>query len=372
MVSSIGFFARPLGVLFFGHIGDKIGRRASLICSITFMVIPTFGIGLIPSYASIGILAPILLALLRLIQGAATGGEFSGTMTYLYEIAPVKRRFFTGSFTFAAPQLGSVLCTAEYLFVNRIVSPETLVSWGWRVSFLLAAIFGSLIWFLRRTIHETPLFATIKTEGKSSKQPIFESFREHKLEMLQAFGITSLSAAGWSMIFVFSPIYFTTALGLNAHQQLAINAALLFYSGITMPFFGYLADRCSHRQLYFISAIGIFLLCLPLYFSAEHFSLAAFIVIELFMVTFLTIQFALLPTILCELFPLRVRYSCVGISYNLCIILFGAVSPLFVLYLTRHMSHLLTPAFIIMATAVISLWTYITVRPKNESETMLK
>lgn len=361
LIFAVGFIARPFGTLFFSHIGDKLGRRTSLICSILLMTIPSFGIGLTPSYASIGIGAPLLLTFFRLIQEFATGGEFAGSMTYLYEITPIRYRRLTGGLTFSSSQLGNVLATLELLLIENFF-PTDSSSWKWRIPFLCGGGLGLIAWYLRSRLHETPLFETSQTEGKVAKKPILESLSLHKKGILTALGITTLTAAGWSIIFIFSPLYLSDILGLTRHQKLFMNSFLLCGSALLIPFFGYLADQHHRKRLFTTSAIGIFLLALPLYFSAQHFSLAAFLSLEVALVLLLTIQFALLPSILCELFPLRVRYTCVGISYNFAIVLFGGWTPFVILLLSDKAKHFLTPAFALMVTALLSLYAYFSIK----------
>ena len=356
LIFSIGFISRPLGTLFFSHIGDKLGRRTSLVCSMLLMTIPSFGVGLIPSYQSIGITAPILLAFLRLVQGFATGGEFAGSMTYLHEITPVHSRALTGGLTFSSSQLGNALCTMEFLFLNQYFPSNS--SWGWRISFLIGGFLGLIGWYLRTHLHETPLFETSKTEGKIAKKPIFESFTLHKAKMLTAFGITTLTASGWYIIFVFSPLYLSEIVGFDRNQQLLLNSLFLTGSAFLIPAFGYLSDKSYKNALFLISAIGVLLLSLPLYFAAYRFSLPIFLTLQIALIAILTIQFAILPSIICDLFPIRTRYTCVGISYNFSMVLFGGWTPFIILAISSQEHHLLIPAFVLMATALISLFSY--------------
>lgn len=361
-IFAIGFIARPIGTLVLGNIGDTFGRKTGLIVSLFLMTVPTLAIGFLPTYAAIGIAAPIFLASLRLLQSFSTGGEFSGSMTYFYEIAPRHLRGLTGSLSFCSSQLGNVISSIEFFLLHRHMSVESLSSWGWRVCFIVGGFIGLLGWYLRNTLSESPLFETVKTEGKISKSPIKESFLKYKIPMAKAFCLSALSGSGWFIIFIFSPLYMARVLGIRPGQQVLINAFLLLGSSLIMPLFGYLASGPYKRALFISSAIGIILLSLPLYFSAVHFTFATFVTLEILMIILLTAQFALLPPLLCELFPIRVRYTGVGISYNLCIVLFGGASPVVALALTTQESYLLAPAFILIATAIITLWAYTSIK----------
>ncbi len=358
LIFAIGFTSRPLGTLFFSHMGDKIGRRAALLFSVLLMTLPTFGIGLIPSYTTIGYAAPILLGTFRLIQGFATGGEFAGSMTYLYEITPIAQRGLTGSLTFTASQLGTALCTIEFLFLNQFASRDDLDTWGWRISFILAAVLGLASWFLRRTLHETPLFETIASEGRASKQPIRESFANHKLGMLKNFGLSAFPAAGWYISYIFAPVYLSEFVGMSYTRQLVVSALLVFFSALLMPVFGTLADLGNRKILFYCSSAGAFICAFPLYLAAIYLSEPYFLVLQVLMTLFLTIQFALLPSQMCAQFPLRVRYTCVGVSYNFAIFLFGGIAPLVAFLMTSTTSHILVPAFILVLAAAISLVSF--------------
>jgi len=360
-IFAIGFIARPLGTLLLGYIGDRLGRRKSLILSIILMTIPTFAIGLLPTYAAIGIAAPIFLASLRLLQSFATGGEFSGTMIYFYEIAPRHLRGFTGSLSFCSSQLGNVIASFEFFLLEQHTSYRFLSAWGWRASFIIGGLIGLLSWYLRHSLHETPLFEAIKSEGKTSKNPVREAFLNYKVPMLKAFCISALPAAGWFIIFIFSPLYLAHVLGIHTRYEILINGFLILGSSLIMPFFGHLGDSGYKKILYIFSAIGVMILSLPLYFSAVHFSFTAFVILEIAMIALLTIQFAIIPSILCELFPIRNRYTCVGIGYNFCVVLFGGASPVIALALTTD-SYLLAPAFILIFSAIVSLSAFTTVK----------
>jgi MHS family proline/betaine transporter-like MFS transporter len=364
-IFALGFIARPLGTLILGNVGDRMGRKTALILSILLMTVPTFAIGFLPTYATLGIVAPIILTLLRLLQSFSTGGEFSGTMAYFYEISPRHLRGLTGSLTFCSSQIGNVISSFEFFLMDRHISAATLTSWGWRATFIAGGLVGLVSWYLRRSLNETPLFEMIKSEGKTSKRPIREAFSNYKIRLVKAFCLCALSGSGWYIIFIFSPIYISRVLGWNSKYQLISNALLLLGSALIMPIFGYLANGHIKKMLFFISAIGVMLFSLPLYISAAHFSFATFISLQILMVILLTIQFAILPSILCEIFPLRIRYTCVGISYNFCLVLFGGTAPVVALALTTRLDYHLAPAFILILTSIISLWSYTTIKEES-------
>lgn len=364
IVFAAGFITRPLGTLLLSHIGDRIGRRSALLLSIILMTVPTLGIGIIPSYAAIGITAPLLVAAMRLLQGFATGGEFPGTMVYLYEISPATYRAFSCSLTFCATQFGSIFAIIEFLLLDYF-DPETLFTYMWRVSFITGSLFGFIAWLLRRTLHETPLFEMMKTEKKTALRPVIETFTNQKIALIKGISLSALAAGGWYVVFVFSPLYFGRTFELSTFSQLTMNAVLLLLSSLIMPIFGYLADN-SYKQLLFItSAICTILLSIPLYFAAINSSFGTFLSLQVAMVILLTVQFALLPVLLCDMFPVRLRYTCVGISYNFSNLVFGGTIPFSFLALTAKPQFFLAPAFILILISILSIWAYGAIKQLN-------
>jgi len=354
-IFALGFLSRPLGTLFFSHIGDRLGRKVALLLSILFLTLPTFIIGFIPTYAQIGLAAPILIALMRLLQSFPVGGEFAGTMCYFFEISPKHRRGLLGSFTFFGSQVGLTLSIVEFLLLEKFLSPEAFMSWGWRVSFIFGSLTGFTGWYLRHKLIETPLFETIKTEGKLSPRPILESLKEYKLPIFKAFLLSALPLGGWYVLFIFFPLYFSEILGTSLNEQLLLNAGLLLLSTLFLPLFGHLADRSHKKSLLLGSGVAIFLLAYPLYTWVIHYSFTLFVILQLTMNLLLTAQYALLPLVLCELFPIRVRYSCVGMGYNFCNLLFGGSTPAIALSLSTKTGNLMGPTFFMMLMALLSL-----------------
>ena len=365
LVFAVGFLSRPIGALFFGHLGDRLGRKKALISSVLIMTAPTFLIGLLPTYAQIGLAAPIFLACVRLLQGFPTGGEFPGAMCYLVEIAPSNQRGMMGSWAFFGSQLGSILSIFEFLVLKNFMTQEQLVDWGWRVLFFLGGILGLGGFYLRQKLAESPLFQEIKDKKLIVRTPVLAAIKNYKLPLIKGFFLSVLPLSGWYLIFVFSPLYFSEILGMSFKQNLCINLGMLILSNIFLPIFGRFADRYNKRVLLIYSAIGTIVLSYPLYFIIGNSSLALFIFFETFAVLFLTIQFALLPQLLCELFPTPVRYTCVGISYSFCNILFGGAAPALALSITSQTNNPLAPAFLLMTCAIISLCALLSIKEKK-------
>jgi MHS family proline/betaine transporter-like MFS transporter len=195
---AIGGVARPLGALFFGVIGDRYGRKTAMIASIVLMVLPVLLIGGLPTYAQIGFTATILLALVPFIQGFCAGGEFSGSIVFLSETAPPKLRGATSSWAVFGFLIGMLLGAIDIYLLENHLSPEQFEAWGWRIPFLFGGFLALFAFFLRRMLHETPVFLHAQERGETAKSPIIEALKQHKKQVLQACGISFLDAVAFN------------------------------------------------------------------------------------------------------------------------------------------------------------------------------
>lgn len=362
-VIAVGFFSRPFGAVLFGQLGDRRGRRVALLVSILLMTVPTFVIGFIPTYAQIGLAAPILIASMRLLQGIPAGGEFTGAMCYLYEISPPKRQGIMGSMVFFGSQVGAILSMSEFLLMEKFFTHHQIGEWGWRLSFILGGIIGLGGWYLRFKLQETPIFKELIKERKISSQPVLDSLKGYKVPLFKAFLLTSLTVSGWYLIFIFSPIYSSEVRQTGLGTELLITILLILLSNLCLPLFGWLADKSYKRSLVIASCIATIVLAYPLYFCVVHDLFAPLLGLKILMAIILSVQFALIPQILCELFPAPVRYSSVGISYNICNIVVGGSSPFIALFLTRITGSFYIPMYMLMLTALLSLIAILSIKP---------
>jgi MFS family permease len=355
LIFGLGFVSRLVGGIIFGHIGDKFGRRKALLATILLIAFPTGLIAFLPTYAAIGIAAPIILASIRLLQGFPAGGEFPGVMCYLVEMAGPHQRNFFGSFAFLGSQLGSILSTTEFLLFETFFEPETFVSWGWRISFGLGALLGLFGFFLRRKLLETHEFEKVKRLHHVSSKPLFITLKMHKKALLKGIFLSVLPLSGWYLIFVFTPLFFSEVLKMDFITILILNIGMLLLSNIFLPFLGRLADQYDKKRLLILSAACSLLLAFPFYSFAITHSFLVAILFEIALIFFMSMQFAILPDLLCSLFPTEVRYTCVGISYNLCNALLGGITPAIAFTLIHHTDNLLAPAFLLVGSSLIAL-----------------
>ncbi len=365
LVFAIGFLSRPIGGLLFGYIGDLYGRRTALLSSIMFITLPTFCIGFLPTYHQIGWLAPVLLCLMRLLQGLPAGGEFPGTICYLIENASPRTRGFMGSWAFLGSQIGTCLNITECLLLEWFLPREDLVSWGWRASFIIGGLIGLCGIFLRYRLEETPFFKVLEEKNEVVKKPIISTFKNYKVSMVLGFFMGCLPLMGYWMIFVLSPPYFTEILGIGLTENLLINLFLIILSTASLPFMGRLGDRYDKKPMLIWSAIGVILLAYPFYYSASRASLELMLLFETLIVLLLTFHFAMIPALLSDLFPTPIRYTGVAMSYNFCNSILGGASPFLSLYLVKHTGIAVMPAFVFIAIALLSLATYFLVKERH-------
>ncbi|MBI5274368.1 MAG: MFS transporter [Chlamydiales bacterium] len=356
LIFAIGFLSRPLGGLLFGYIGDRFGRKTAIMTSITCITLPTFLVGILPTYAQIGVLASTFLAITRFLQGIPVGGEFPGTICYLIENAEPKQTAFFGSWAFFGSQIGSLLNIVECVLFTKYLSHEQLLSWGWRLSFIVGGLIGLLGLFLRHKLKETPIYERLKTHEEIVQSPIRQSFRHYKSKMFKGFLVSALPLAGYYMIFVFIPFYFQQFLQTSFIQSMIINGSLLLLSTILLPLYGRLADKYNKRKILIWSAAAIIFFSYPLYISFDRSSVILLISIEIILVILLSIHFALIPDTLAPLFPSSVRFTCVAFSYNMCNSLLAGASPFVSLYLMQETRSPTIPSIMLIVFSLLTIY----------------
>ena len=359
ILNAIGFLSRPLGGLVFGHIGDIYGRRTAFFWSILIMCVPSFLMGIIPSYKEWGIISPILLLILRLFQGLPAGGELPGAMCYLSECASPERKNYMTSFTFYGVQIGVILAILEYLIIGHDYPSD---SWVWKLSFMVGGVLGLFGFYLRYKLKETPLFHRLETESKIVHKPIIQSFLNYKVQILKGIACTLLATVGFFAISVFPGMYLDQILGIDTKSNSIIIVFLLLISTVTLPYFGKLGDRFGAKKSLITSSFLILLFSPIFHYILVHKSLGFVITAEVLLVLLLNTQFALLPSILSALFPTGVRYTCLGLSFNITDSFFGGLTPVITLYLFGRSQSPQSFVILIGVAAAISLSTLLTTR----------
>lgn len=322
----VGFAARPLGGIFFGHYGDRIGRKAMLVTTLLLMGIATFCIGLLPTYGSIGVLAPALLVFLRLVQGFSLGGEWGGAVLMATEYSPPGRKGFYGSWPQMGAFSGLLLGTGVFALFSRLPQ-EQFLAWGWRIPFLLSIVLVGVGLFVRLKIAESPAFNRVKETGTESRMPIVDVFRDHPKSVLLAMGARMAENGVFYILAVFSISYLTTTVGME--QSVALNAVLI---GAAVGFFviaafGALSDKIGRRPVYMGGAAFWVLFAFPFFWMLDTGSAPVIYLGVLVGIIGHAAMYGPQAAFFSELFGARVRYSGASIGYQLASVLAGGLSP---------------------------------------------
>jgi len=360
-VFAIAFFARPVGSVLFGHIGDRYGRKPALATTVLLMALATFAIGLLPSHASIGIVAPILLVVARLLQGLSAGGEVSGAASFLAEAAPENRRGFMTSATQVGSVSGLLLASATIGLINVILTPQQFAEFGWRIAFLLGLPTGLVGLYVRYRLEDSPAFRKIEKRGEIVSLPTVELFRTNFIPMVKGVGLTAANFAGYYLVFIYISIYLQTAGTLTRAQATWSTTATLIVAALTLSLFGLLSDVIGRKWVIGGSSLGFLLLTLPMFKILQGTDLTMIIAAQMVLSICEAAVLGAIWGALTELFPTRVRYSGVGIAFNIAGALVGGSAPFIATWLIQQTGDKSSPAYFMMAIAAITLLTLLTV-----------
>ena len=348
---AVGFVARPLGGIVFGHYGDRIGRKKLLMWSLVLMGVATVLIGLMPGYDSIGIWAPIGLIVLRVFQGFAVGGEWGGAVLLAAEYGDARRRGFWASWPQAGVPLGSLLSAGILALMASMQSEADFVAWGWRIPFLLSGLLVIVGWYIRNRVAETPMFEQALNEAEvPPKLPAMDVFRERPRAVLLGAGLRVGENIGYYILTVFSLTFLVDVAAESrslALDALLIGAAVQF---VAIPLLASLSDRIGRRSVYAFGAFGLGIfsfLFFPMLASGNDALIILAIVIGLVLHASM---YAPQAAFITELFPTRIRYSGVSIAYQLTAIFAGSLAPIIALWLYKDL-HSSVPVSIYVAIA---------------------
>jgi MFS transporter, MHS family, proline/betaine transporter len=329
---AIGFLMRPVGAIVFGYIGDKYGRRIALTIGILTMALPTALIGMLPSYATIGIWATVLLGLLRIVQGFALGGEFSGCISYIVEHAPPESRGLAGSAAFVSMAIGMLIGTLTGVGMSLIMSEEALFSWGWRIPFILGLFIGLVGLYIRYSLPETPVFIKAKESGGLSKEPVRETLTYYMFPLLVAVGIY----INVTTPFYVSSVYvetFMNDLGYTRGQSGFVSILILVTMIIVFPISAKLSDKWGRKKTHTIGAILIIVTAYPMLAALGDIDIIAASLSQVIFAAAIAFYMGPMPATLVEMFPTKIRFTALGISYNISAAIFGGTAPMVALLL---------------------------------------
>ena len=366
IVFAAGFLCRPFGGIFFGYFGDTRGRVKTLRVSILIITTSTFLVGVIPSYETAGLIAPILFILLRLMQGLSIGGEFSGIIIYLVESTPHNKRGFITSFAATGANLGFLMATVTLMLLHLFFTQEVIMNWAWRLPFLLIGLPGSLIIYYRFKLSETPVFSRLQKKHRLESLPFIAAIQFAPLQLLKILGLTCMGSTFYYVFFGYMPTYLEHYIGFSLGQALTMQSLMLIIMLFTVPLAGICGDYFTRKKMLIITSIAIVFLVLPCFYLLQAKSIGLSI-LSLMIATFLSsLDQGNILTAVVENCPENVRYSGIAFSFNLGVALFGGSSPLIVSLLIEK-AGLITPAYYLIVMAMITLITALTLLSNNES-----
>ena len=353
---ALSFFIRPFGGIIFSHIGDRIGRKKTLVLTLGLMGGATVLMGLLPTYQAIGIAAPILMVLLRLVQGLGIGGEWGGAMLLAVEYAPKERRGFFGSVPQMCVTIGMLLATLA-LTVMSMLPDDVFLSWGWRVPFVLSAVLVFVGLWIRKGIDETPSFKKNQEAGNVVAVPLLETLKHHKREVLIAVGAKFVETAPFYIMSTFIVYYATKELGFSRTQALNAVTVATVVTTLLIPLMGALSDRIGRKTVYIAGVLMMMAYAFPYFWLLQTRSFSMLIlatVIGLGVIWAPTT--AVLGTMFSEIFKSNVRYTGITLGYQIGAALAGGTAPLVATFLLAKFDHSYVPiALYIIFTGLVSL-----------------
>ncbi len=342
-----GFLMRPVGAAIFGHIGDRFGRVHALQLSVLCMAVPTCIIGLLPTYETIGISAAILMVLMRMLQGAAVGGEYTSSIVFLAEAAPPGRRAFYTCWSMFGATGGILLGSAVGALLSSSMDAQALNSWGWRLAFIMGISVSIVGYFIRRNLTE-------KTLIKHEKPPLIDAFKFHGKDIIRVIGLNVVFAVTFYLIFVYVVTWLVNNVGESRSHALDINTASMLLLLVLLPLFAKLSDAWGRKKTILLGVGGIAVFAYPLVKLMHHTDTQLILAGQMGFAILVACFTSSIPATMTELFPRKIRVTAVGISYNITFAILGGTSPMVAIWLIERTHDDLSFVWYIILSAVIS------------------
>jgi MHS family proline/betaine transporter-like MFS transporter len=361
-IFAAAFFMRPLGGFIFGPLGDRIGRQRVLALVILLMSGATVAIGLLPTYASIGVAAPLLLFVLRCLQGFSAGGEYGGGAVYLAEFASDARRGVTVTFMAWSGVVGFLLGSVTVTLLQALLPAAAMDSYGWRIPFLIAGPLGIVGLYIRLRLGDTPQFAELSKTAKLAKSPLREAMTTSWRPILQVIGLFIVFNVGYYMVFTFLQPYLITTLKFTKTQAFTSMTLATFVALVLILPLAVLSDRVGRKPMLIAGSAAFVIFGYPLFLLLNSGSLAAAVAAHCGLAAIESVYVAVAVSAGVELFVTNVRYSGFSIGYNICVAGFGGTTPYLVTWLTAQTGNNMAPAVYLIVAAAVSLVAVLTLR----------
>jgi MHS family proline/betaine transporter-like MFS transporter len=353
-VLAIGFLCRPIGALLFGYMGDRTGRAKTLRLSILMISLPTLLIGFLPTYQSTGILAPILLTLIRIWQGISLGGEYSGNLIYLTESAPRNKRALITSLAGTGANLGILLAALISAACSHFLSDSVFDSYGWRIPYILSGFLSLFIYFTRLEMQETKVFIQLKNENRLAKNPIKLVFKDNIPQVLRTIGMVCMGSTFYYLCFIYMPTFLMQNLHFSLTKAAGVMTLCIGSMIILVPLSGYISDLINRRKMLLFNVVMIALVTLPgFYFIAQEYMFYIFIVLAIFTLVS-SLEQATTSVAVVENYPPPARYTGLSLGYNIGNAIFGGTAPLVCEWLITKTHFIFAPAVYIVGCALVT------------------
>jgi MHS family proline/betaine transporter-like MFS transporter len=355
---AVGFLMRPVGGALFGHIGDRYGRARALMLSIALMAIPTVLMGLLPTYASIGVGASIAMILLRMCQGLAVGGEFTASIVFLAEHAPPRRRGFISSWAVFGATAGTMLGAAVGAALSNVLSPEALAAWGWRVAFISGIAVAVVGLIIRRNMFD-------EAAAPTGESPLKRAFRNHGRAVVRVIGLNMAPAATYYVLFVYAATWLAEQIGVARNVALDITTASILTFLVVAPLAALAGDRYGRKRLHVTGMTACLVFAYPLARLMQGGEPLQVALGQMGFSALLAIYMASVPAAMCEMFPHAVRVSAVSVGYSLAYAVFGGTAPAIAIWLIGSSGNDLAFVWYLMGVTAISLGFALTTRDRH-------
>jgi MFS transporter, MHS family, proline/betaine transporter len=370
-IFAIGFLCRPIGGLLFGYLGDIKGRASTLRLSILMISLPTLLIGLLPTYKNVGIMAPILLILIRMWQGISLGGEFSGNLIYLAETAAPNHRGAITAFANSSANIGILLASLVGIVITYFYSEQVLLAWAWRLPYIISGIFSVILYLYRLSLPETDVFIYLKKQHQLTANPIKTIFKDKLFYLLRTLGLVCMGSTFYFFCFMYLPIFITDHLLFPERAISLLISGLIVSMIIFIPFAGFLSDQIGRRKMLLFNATFIIVITIPGFYFLQ-FNNAMMISSVLILFTLASsLEQGTTCVALVENFPSTARYTGISMGYNLGNGLLGGTVPLVCSFLFSYTHFILAPSLYITFCAAITGLTILFLVPETRGKSLL-